>query len=273
MITFNAILEKNGLIPKDVQLVRHQDTRNTAKITLHKLWLTHPEKFERYQSVQASKVFRLGKYIACFVVTPRGETLFVGLYRVNSLGTVQDAAFCPVNNTDDLGKHFYELEHQEALSKFAERLVIDWGKGRKWVQYADKNEKPILELRPNRQEERFPGFREFTCDLTELGKIPESWKDHLAKTHGVYLLMCKKTGRRYVGSSKGADGLWQRLHSYEQTKHGGNVELKKIDTSHMQVTILERVDTGLVEKIEHIENLWKTKLLANRKFPLGLNGN
>jgi len=41
----------------------------------------------------------------------------------------------------------------------------------------------------------------------------------------------------------------------------------------MQVTILERVDTGLVEKIEHIENLWKTKLLANRKFPLGLNGN
>ena len=275
MITFNAILEKNGLSSKDVQLVRHQDRRNTAKITIHKLWQTSLERFEQYQRVQNRKKFTK-KYIACFVVTPEGKTLFVAIYKVNSLGVAPKGSSCPVHNTDDAGKYLYELKRQEKLFNFSERLIIEWGKGRAFVQYASGNDKEVIELRRHSRVDPFPGFRDFTCDLSSLANLPENWKDHLRKTHGIYLLICKKTGKRYVGSSQGEHGLWQRLHNYEHGKDGGNIELMGLDMSHMQVTILERVDTGIIETIGSIENTWKKKLLTNKKkYPraLGLNAN
>jgi hypothetical protein len=36
------------------------------------------------------------------------------------------------------------------------------------------------------------------------------------------------TGKRYVDSAYGGDGIWSRWCTYAATKHGGNVELRKL---------------------------------------------
>ena len=46
MIRFNALLRDEGIDPADVKLVRHQDTRLSARITPYKLWHADVGRFE-----------------------------------------------------------------------------------------------------------------------------------------------------------------------------------------------------------------------------------
>jgi hypothetical protein len=81
MLKFNSILNECQLDPKLVQLVRHQ-ARGPKGATPYSLLREEPARFEFFQSVQGRKVFRR-EFIASFVATPIGETLFVDLYRVS----------------------------------------------------------------------------------------------------------------------------------------------------------------------------------------------
>lgn len=94
------------------------------------------------------------------------------------------------------------------------------------------------------------------------------WQEVLKSVKGVYLLVCKETGKQYVGSAKGEESLWGRFLDYARTGHGGNVELRQRGSRQYRVTVLEVVnsDTG----IERVEEAWKQKLMS-RKF--GLNKN
>jgi len=40
---------------------------------------------------------------------------------------------------------------------------------------------------------------------------------------GVYLLVCKETGKQYVGSAQGEETLWGRFIAFATTGRGGNV--------------------------------------------------
>jgi hypothetical protein len=86
VITFNAILRHEGIDPKGVQLVRHQDTRSPGKPTPYNLWRADDGRLELYQQIQSNRVFDVGNLLATFVVTPNGEALFVGLYAVKGIG-------------------------------------------------------------------------------------------------------------------------------------------------------------------------------------------
>lgn len=47
----------------------------------------------------------------------------------------------------------------ERLSDYAGHLIIDWGRGfRSWVQRADRQDKPVLEIRKEVREQPFPGL-------------------------------------------------------------------------------------------------------------------
>ena len=54
------------------------------------------------------------------------------------------------------------------------------------------------------------------------------WKAALSSAKGVYLISDTKTGRRYVGSAYGAEGIWSRWCGYVFSGHGGNAELRKL---------------------------------------------
>lgn len=168
----------------------------------------------------------------------------------------------------------YEMFPDARLKDLVGRLVIDWGAGaRAWVQLAENQDKPVLELRRSISEPHFPGFHEFVSTVDRLAELPYSWTEVLRAVSGIYLITDTKTGKHYVGSAYGEDGLWGRFSNYLETGHGGNVELKNVaaSSSHMQLSILEVLSPSLTaDQVIAVEGRWKDKL-RSREF--GLNKN
>jgi hypothetical protein len=270
MLTLNTILKHEGVDPKNVRLVRHQDANAAAGCTPYDAWRARDGRLEMYQRIQKKEKFTVGEYLASFVVTPSGDTLFVGLFHVTGLGIAPQGTFDPVRREDRTGHHFYEIQPDERLSEYTGHLIIDWGNAPiVWAQSAATNDKLVLEIKKEVKDEAFPGFTPFCCDIAQIETIPFSWQDVLKNTRGVYLLVCRDTGKQYVGSAKGDESLWGRFCDYKRTGHGGNVELKKLGLKNLQATVLEVVNAD-TQEIEQIEALWKKKLLS-REF--GLNKN
>ena len=269
MLTFNDILRIEGVDPEQVRLIRHQDTRTQVVRPLYEIWRTEPERLERYQELQKPGAFREGEHLASFVVTPqpRRETLFIGLYVVNAVHRAGPGTVDPVTGEDVTGNDDYQISRTESLAAYVNRLTIDWGKGRQWRQRASANPKPVLGI-TDQIEPDFPGFAAFSWDIDQLDDLPLKWKEILRKVQGVYLLVDKQTGARYVGSATGDESLWGRFFEYFKDGHGGNRELRALGRRPYRVSVLQ---IGSFEReILELEANWKTKLMT-REF--GLNAN
>lgn len=275
-IMLNTILREAGLDPKNVRLIRHKDKRAKKGRTPYELWRDDRPKFELYQSTQSfgNRKKLTAPYWAVFIVDNEENTMFAGVYSVNYLGVLENNI--PMPHADGIEKagtcDIYNLTLLNVLQDFIGRLFIDWGPGAlAWIQYAERNEKPISEIRKSFTEPEFPGFMNFIEPLSRLRKLPASWIAILKNSRGIYLLTCPKTKEQYVGSASGIDGLWGRWQDYIQTGDGGNVALKNRDTSDYQVSILEVAGTSAnIEKILEMEYLWKKKLQSKE---MGLNRN
>lgn len=264
MLTFNMLLKSEGIDPATVRLVRHQDKRFPGRPTPYQLWRAGDGRFETYQRLQAKKRFQENDILAVFVVPPANDTLFVGLYLVEGIGTVPEGTLCPIAQDNENARDllFYDFAADLRLSRYAGLLVVDWGKGFKsWVQWAGRQDKPVLEIRKAIVEPEFPGFREFRWDVADIEAVPYGWREALRAVNGVYLLVCKETGKQYIGSAYGQDGLWSRFLEYARTGHGGNIELKRRGHASYQVSVLEVVaPSASQDEVLRIEGLWKEKL-------------
>lgn len=275
-IMFNTILRETSLPLKDVRLVRHKDKRAKRGRRPYELWRDNRSQFELYQSTQniLNRKKLTAPYWAVFVVNLNDETMFAGLYTVNYRGLLeQDTPMPHMDGIDKAGScDIYDLTLMDPLSDFIGKLFIDWGPGAlAWVQYADRNNKPITELRKAFQEPDFPGFLNFIQPLSKLDHMPKSWIAALKSSRGVYLLTCPKTKEQYVGSATGSEGFWGRWQDYVHTGHGGNVGLKSRDPSNYQVSILEVAGTSATtDDILAMEGQWQSKLQSQE---MGLNRN
>jgi hypothetical protein len=222
-IKSNTILREANLSFTDVRLLRHKDSRSAKGRTPYELWRDNRPQFDSYQSTQGilnRKKLR-AQYWASFVGTPTEDTLFVGLYSVHYRGLLEHDT--PMPHTDGVDKagscDVYDLTLEQALSDLIGRLLIDWGSGqRAWIQHADKQDKPITELRKEFKEPDFPGFLNFMEPLSRLDKLPLGWTTALQSSRGIYLLTCPKTKEQYVGSATGEDGFWGRWQDHLQTE-------------------------------------------------------
>jgi len=275
-ITFNSILRGVGLDPADVRLLRHQDHRADRGRTPYELWRDNRPQFESYQSTQRieSRSKFKASYWASFVGTRDGDTLFVGLYGVKYLDLLKEDR--PMPHTDDIAEagscDEYSLTLEPRLNDLEGRLFVEWGEGtRAWVQYADRQDKAVTEIRRTFTEPEFPGFLEFREPLSKIEGLPKGWKDVLRSCRGIYLLSCPKTKEQYVGSATGEDCFWQRWRNYAETGHGGNLGLKSRDPSDYQVSILEVAGSAATtEEIQKMEGRWQRKLQSRE---MGLNRN
>lgn len=165
----------------------------------------------------------------------------------------------------------FDLEWLEAGGQYAERILVNWGQGtRAWSQWANRNVKPILEIRLQPQEPVFPGFSAFVSRISEIPRFPQSWIGSLESVRGIYLLVTNG-GEQYVGSATGADGFMGRWRQYFANGHGGNVLLRAAGQQDYSMTILEVASPDMSPAdILAREAFWKTKLGA-RAF--GLNAN
>nr|WP_019363913.1 GIY-YIG nuclease family protein [Pseudomonas luteola] len=273
MFKLNHLLEQAGLDVKQVCLVRHQDSRAIKGLSPYDLWASKPDQFNLYQSIQRKPVFEKYVWIASFVVTPLGETLFVGMFRKDGVGRAPAKLIDPSTGEDASGKHLYDLKLCEPLRDYVGRLVIEWGNAHiVWRQKPSaKNNKEVLELRRSAHDAPFPGFVSFIWRINALDTVPMSWRLVLSKVSGVYVLACRNSEKLYVGAAYGDLGFWGRWQDYLKTGHGGNQGLKKLKEFDFQVSILEVASSAAGKtEIENLEALWKAKLLT-REFGHNLN--
>jgi hypothetical protein len=78
----------------------------------------------------------------------------------------------------------------------------------------------------------FPGFENIDLSFEELETLVRNarpdWQAALSSVKGVYLISDIVTGKRYIGSAYGDQGIWSRWCDYAVSGHGGNVELRAL---------------------------------------------
>lgn len=84
----------------------------------------------------------------------------------------------------------------------------------------------VLEITPGLQYKRFTDYLELILEFRELSEIVENnykdWIALLSAVNGVYLICDVNTGKQYLGSSYGNNGIWGRWLEYVRTGgHGG----------------------------------------------------
>lgn len=274
---FNAILRENKLEPADVRLVRHKDQNSSPGRSPYELWRDDKKAFDDYQSTQRirnRKIFS-APFWAVFLADAFDDTMFVGLYAASYKSVLGHDQPMPhvVGGIDRAGTcDVYDLILDHRMQDLIGRLIIDWGPGeRAWVQYADRHDKPVLEIRLAQSAPPYPGHLNFNEPLSRIGKLPTGWIEALRAARGVYILTCPKTKEQYIGSADGTSGFWGRWMQYFKTGHGGNVALKSRDASDYRVAILEVAGSATDhDQILAMEGRWQRKL---QSLEMGLNRN
>lgn len=276
-IMFNTLLGQVGLNLTDVRLLKHKDTRARTGRGPYELWRDDRSQFELYQSHQAIKNRSKlsAPHWAVFVVNQCNETMFAGLYDAEYRGLLERDTLMPHldGGLDKAGEcDVYNVVLRSDLDDLIGRLFIDWGPGAlAWVQYPQRHNKPVTELRESFREEQFPGFLDFMKPLSDLDRLPASWITALRSSRGVYLMTCPRTREQYVGSASGEEGFWGRWKGYMYTGHGNNKGMKNRDRSDYQVSILEVAGTSATnDDIAAMEGRWQCKLQSRE---MGLNRN
>ncbi len=152
--------------------------------------------------------------------------------------------FCPKTDAWLFGGAFevlersakkYKLRLLPEFEKYVGRLVASFhryqgmrGRAFKLEKYFDHF--VVAEILPQSYTgENFPGFENVKHDFGILEAIfrrdREDWKGALGSIKGVYLIVDKSNGKKYVGSAYGDGGIWARWACYIGTGHGWNDEL------------------------------------------------
>lgn len=269
---------------KRVRLIRHKDNRKEKVIdgksyfnSLYDLYLNEHSVFLSYQSEQVVKRFKEVDYIVAFIGEESCSSRFVGVYRnegiINPLGDYEGEEFAKFG--------FIELDGFELLK---EKVIIDWKNPVSWLQnYV--NQMPVTRIDRGIKENNIPIFTRFedvVLDYNQLKLIIETnhaeWKAKLESCNGIYLILDKKTGKQYVGSTYNIRGIWGRWTEYAKTGHGGDKDLKPLlendeayEKKYFQWCIFETLPLKILE--EHAidrESLYKRKF-GTREF--GNNNN
>ena len=267
MITIQELLYNRGLDRNaKVKLVRHKDNRQD----LYNLYRTNLQEFLSYQNSQSKDVFKGVEYIVSFVGEEGLLSRFVGVYKLTDRQKVAD-------------NHF-EYQMEEVLEQFddlKERVIVKWSNAISWHQWI-KNEMEVIEIHPGLHYKQFTDYFDFILNFGELKEIVtkqyRDWKKMLSVTKGIYLISDTNTGKLYVGSAYGEDGIWGRWNSYVSTNgHGNNKTLKELVEknpnygSNFQFSILMLLPrTITADEAIKKEQLFKNKLGTNS---FGLNNN
>ncbi|NEG90125.1 GIY-YIG nuclease family protein [Bifidobacterium aerophilum] len=168
------------------------------------------------------------------------------------------------------------------------RLTVYWPDAINW-KLDGNNDRPIISIE-RREKRAFPGFDGLILEFKELTDViadPDyysAYYDAMSQVSAIYLITDTKSGKQYVGSAYGGEGLWQRWSTYAHTRgrggsgDGGNKLLVDLLNrggegyeKNLQYSVLRVLDSGLsTDQVVEMENLYKDKL-GTREF--GLNAN
>ena len=269
-LSIQELLYNRGL-PEEARakLVRHKDSR----VNVYELYRSDEKAFLRYQSEQSKDVFKGVEYIVAFIGEAGTLARFVGVYKVVG--------------SEKLQNFQYDLKEVKGFEDLKNRVIIDWGTATlSWHQWIQGNEKKVIEVMAPEtfHNKRFPGYLDFVLDFTDLKEIIRNkgkfkdWYLMLSAVKGIYLILDKSTGNKYIGSAYGDDGIWRRWEEYIKTDgHGENTLLKelvkpdKAYAKNFQFTVLMTLPKSYTaNEVIAQERLFKLKL-GTRAFGLNLN--
>lgn len=185
------------------------------------------------------------------------------------------------------GVNYEGAELEEYRSLFG-RVIIKYKKKHQTQGVFYKNVMDVLEVEqilPSVFDgDEFPGYDNVRLSFDQLSLIVKrhrkDWVSALENQKAVYLITDNYSGKHYVGSAYGDNGmLFQRWSNYINNGHGGNKLLKEIIEEqgfdyikrNFQYSILEnynsRVDKDKILKRE----VWWKETLGSKAF--GLNAN
>lgn len=211
------------------------------------------------------------EFIVSFAQISGSKFLFGGIFHIKSRS-----------------KEGYNVEPVENYRELIGRLVLNYtGENVRSTVFKPSNifsNSMIIAIYETRYRgEPFRSFDEINHDFNALEVIVKNnlpdWKAALSSVSGIYLISDKATGKHYIGSAYGSDGIWGRWNSYIYSYHGNNADLIELFKEkspeyfkqNFKFAILEVIPgTKPQEYVQVRENLWKEKLFT-RKF--GYNRN
>lgn len=285
----------------DVVVIRHTFKKETLDI-----WDKYDRRnFEEYQRIQPGTDFFKNKhYVLSFIADGRTYSRFVGCYEVLGCYPANEEQkkdfFTHPDFYDVPGNYYYKLKLSEYMEDFIDRLVIDWGAGTiGYVQYSQEalSKKTVVSISPD-SKHVFPGYNRVIWDFKTMQEYvlnPDKYEEianALKEVYAIYLVVDTTTGKYYVGSASGKDGLFGRWKTYATTngKGGGTKEdlegnvgvveyLQANPNAYLdfQYSILEVIHkTGIDAKDKEAtleaEKVWKKKI-CSFNTAWGLNRN
>jgi hypothetical protein len=263
------------------RIVRHQH----GKYPVNEL--RSQDLLEVYQAYQSKPVFHKAQHVVSLCGLDGTRACLFGVFTKVGWRKPQDRPPLTASRWEsewrDDTKFFYQLDRISGFEHLEDRVIVEWGRGAlAWCQQLVN--KPVLEITaPGRKLAPFRDYLEFTIThsaLVDLYKNEEAhreWRARLQAVAGVYLILAETTGKLYVGSASGAEGIWGRWREYAKTGHGNNKQLKELIASNpgyprgFRFSILQIVPRSMTRQdvIEH-ESRLKAKLGC---LAFGLNSN
>ena len=283
ILHFSDILEKVGLDPAKVKLIRH----SLGDKDFSKCYYSEPQMVWEYTRIQKPG-FSKGYDYWCVFVSGEGTTArLFACYKVNGAVSatpdLKPAGF-PLEGRFEGKYDYFDLEPVDNLKEYEHRLVIEWGRAALSWHQKGTTEKDVLAI-DSPVKKPFIGYDKVVLTYAELKEVVENkevyelWQAALSAVNAVYLIVDTntKSGQQYVGSAYGKDGLLGRWRIYVDSLHGHNKLMKEVICAHpdrykfFQFSILQILPKTLTDdEVIHTESLWKEKLQSIR---FGMNDN
>ncbi len=203
--------------------------------------------------------------------------LFLGAFKVNGI----------INRGD--GAELYDLQELDRFSCYKERLIIKYQKhqGDKQAKIDIQNIETIevIEIlnKPYIKTNKvFPGYDKVRLSFKELELLvtqnTDNWRQALSNVYGIYVITDTSTGKLYIGSAYGEEGIWQRWSTYVYTGGTGNNKglinlLQENDNyaQYFQFSLLEVFFSNDSKYILDRENYWKKVFDSRNEHGNNLN--
>ena len=184
----------------------------------------------------------------------------------------------------------YKVEHSDKFKELTGRLVIDFERykglrGRSFLLESFIDRMTVSEITEKSYGGiNFSGYENvlLTFRMLELlvANQKQDWITALGNVKGIFVIMDKSNGKKYIGSAYGDAGIWARWSCYATTGHGYNVRLMEIINEkgkdyareNFQFSILQTLSMGADDDfVINRESFWKDVLLSRGYF--GYNKN
>lgn len=281
ILYFSDILRKVGLDPSKVKLIRHAMADRGFQ-ECYKANVVY--EYTCHQKMGFSKGY---DYWVTFISDHGTLCKLDSCYKVGT--AVPDTPdMIPKGTPEIIAREFqgeyayFQLEPLDLLKEYEGRLIIDWGRSTRMWHQKGTTEKTVVAIQVE-DKKVFPGFENLILaydDLKEIVENPtiyEAWHTALSSVNAIYLIVDRETGKQYVGSSYGKDGLLGRWACYVDSLHGNNKLMKELICAYPEcyhnfqfsiLQILPKIVTD--DEVIKTERLYKKKLLT---IPFGMNNN